>query len=327
MALEKESIANFDLAIVVPAYNAGPYLVRLYQAVVKQRVPKDMRTALIVVDDGSTDNTAEILANINQRDDVDIYCVRHEINQGRSCACNSGLDLAVDATYGMLMDADCELSDPYSIAAALHHLAAGVDVVIGRLEPSPTAREFWRRYQGEVFNRRLASKSPLDENSSALVAFRSSALRDIRFFTGYSHYGFEDRDFFISLKKRPNMSYIVEPRFSAFTASDSLLSAMAGKLWLCGRYSSTVFMQRHSDFYRNSKYCRFDKFYISSVRSMMLGFFSKVRVYLEAMADNWLLDSVWLPYFMKRSVAQLVLGLSYFSGTCERERERVRGRG
>lgn len=321
MSLDSDALARAELAIVVPAYNAASSILPLYRSVIDQELPDGFRMVMIVVDDGSSDKTLEVLEALNHDGRIPVYCVQHDINRGRSSACNSGLDIAVAARYCMLVDADCELSSRYAIGAALRHLVSGVDVVIGRLEPSPDGGAFWCRYQEEVFNRRLTSASPLDESSSALIAFRADAIGGIRFHSEYRHYGFEDRDFFISLRSQCKDSYCIEPKFSARTQIDASLSVMAKKMWACGRYSSSVFAARHPDAYRISRYGQFDLCHISGGAVLALKAGVRARYYLIVIADTWLLASKWIPYWLKRGIAQLVLGLSYFAGTCQREQE------
>jgi len=74
------------LTIVIPAYNAENYIYETLQSVLNQ---VDEQHEVIVVDDGSTDNTAAILKELGNK----IRYV-YQKNQGESVARNKGIELA-----------------------------------------------------------------------------------------------------------------------------------------------------------------------------------------------------------------------------------------
>ena len=78
--------ADETVSVVIPCYNAAPWLRETIESVLAQTHPV---LEVIVVDDGSTDQSAEIAESFGP-------CVRvvRQSNQGESIARNNGIDLA-----------------------------------------------------------------------------------------------------------------------------------------------------------------------------------------------------------------------------------------
>ncbi|MDD6805240.1 MAG: glycosyltransferase family 2 protein [Clostridiales bacterium] len=91
------------ISIVVPVYNAAPYIENTVQMVLQQTY-QDFE--LILVDDCSTDNSVALLEELlEQRKDVRLRLVKKERNQGAAAARNTGLDMA-SGRYIAFLDAD-----------------------------------------------------------------------------------------------------------------------------------------------------------------------------------------------------------------------------
>lgn len=86
-----------DLSVIIPVYNASRYIAQAIDSVIAQ---KGVRVELIVVDDGSTDGTMEVLREYGQT--VVTYTIEHS---GASVARNFGLKQA-HGEYVMFLDAD-----------------------------------------------------------------------------------------------------------------------------------------------------------------------------------------------------------------------------
>ena len=113
------------VSVVMPVFNEGQTVAQIINLVLAQNLVKQ----LIIVDDGSTDNTWENLQTI-ARTDNRISLTRHEVNQGKGAALRTGFASA-DSPYVIIQDADLEY-DPteyYRLIAPLFHGQA--DVVFG----------------------------------------------------------------------------------------------------------------------------------------------------------------------------------------------------
>lgn len=127
-----------SVSVVIPAYNAGPFLSDSIRSVLRQTRPVK---EVIVVDDGSTDNTHEVLEQF-----ADQITIVQQDNAGVSAARNRGIDAASGDWIGFL-DAD-DVWESGKVARQLAVAARDDNVVCihtgfftfggaGRDEPSP----------------------------------------------------------------------------------------------------------------------------------------------------------------------------------------------
>ncbi len=117
--------APFKLTIVVPVFNEERTVRQVLEALTAQPVPGDFE--IIVVDDGSTDRTKDILqASWHNRR----VCVRHETNRGKGAAVRTGISLA-SGTHLLVFDADSEY-DPDDVPSLIAPILSGrAEVVYG----------------------------------------------------------------------------------------------------------------------------------------------------------------------------------------------------
>jgi glycosyltransferase involved in cell wall biosynthesis len=93
---------EFEISVIIPAYNVEDYIARAIQSALKQSQVREV----IVINDGSTDNTQNIL-KLLQKDDNRIKILHHlgEVNRGRSVSRNLGL-LNSKSNYIAFLDGD-----------------------------------------------------------------------------------------------------------------------------------------------------------------------------------------------------------------------------
>jgi dolichol-phosphate hexosyltransferase len=131
--------APTELTIVMPVFNERLRLERAVDAVLAARVSDTLE--LIIVDDGSTDGTREILRDRSWPSEVRV--IYHERNRGKGAAIRTALDEA-RGLYTTIMDADLEY-EPTDIPTLLAPLRAGdAQAVFGtRGFQSHSAFSFW----------------------------------------------------------------------------------------------------------------------------------------------------------------------------------------
>lgn len=97
---------SITVSVVIPAYNSGAYISRAIESVLGQSRPAD---EVIVVDDGSEDDTGEVVVKFGNK----VKYIRQE-NAGASAARNTGIMQASNEWIAFL-DGDDEWKDDYLI--------------------------------------------------------------------------------------------------------------------------------------------------------------------------------------------------------------------
>ncbi|WP_435017470.1 glycosyltransferase [Tundrisphaera sp. TA3] len=144
---------------VVPARNEGAHVAGTVAALLDQDYP---RLAITVVDDQSTDATAEVVARIAAGSDS-VHLVRGEERPagwvGKTWAVHQGVQ-ATSAGWLWFVDADMGLH-PRALATAVHEAGrTGADLV--SFLPGATCRTFWQGAIGATLGQILAQLYPLD---------------------------------------------------------------------------------------------------------------------------------------------------------------------
>jgi glycosyltransferase involved in cell wall biosynthesis len=142
--MESFNQPNIDCSIIVPLYNEEPAVNELYSRLTKTMNETGLYYELVFVDDGSTDNTLELIKDITRRDNK-VTGVELRRNFGQTPALAAGFDVAKGQII-ISMDGDLE-NFPEEIPNFLEKLSAGYDVVSG-----------WRKHRAHGFiMRRLPS--------------------------------------------------------------------------------------------------------------------------------------------------------------------------
>lgn len=114
------------LSIIIPVYNEESTIELVLRKLLAMSFPFGVE--IIVVDDGSTDRTKELIAAVNRDNVLKVHSSL--INLGKGAAVRFGLEY-VSGDYVIIQDADLEL-DPEDIIKVLDPVIAGsVDVVYG----------------------------------------------------------------------------------------------------------------------------------------------------------------------------------------------------
>ena len=161
------------LAVIIPAYNEAEALPDVLARIPRRELGD---TAVIVVDDGSTDATAEIAA----REGADLV-VRHGVNRGLGAALRTGLETArgLDARAAVYLDADLEY-DPAEIPALLAPIESGeADYVLGsRFRGTREGHRLFRSLGNRVFTLALSivAGRRISDGQTGFRAFSAKAL-------------------------------------------------------------------------------------------------------------------------------------------------------
>lgn len=115
-----------DLSIVIPAYNEARRLPRTLAALAQHLANRSERCEVIVVDDGSRDDTAEVVRAAQL---PGLRLIAYQPNRGKGYAVRTGM-LSASGAVVAFMDADLS-TDLAALDVALREIAAGWDIVIG----------------------------------------------------------------------------------------------------------------------------------------------------------------------------------------------------
>jgi len=126
------------LSILIPAYNEAATVGVAVKRLLDIRYPCDIE--LVIVNDGSVDNTMDVLSSI---DDPRVVITEHPVNRGKGAAVRTAASLAT-GDYMLVFDADLEYSAE-DILGLLAPLQRGdAEVVYGvRTFGASTAHSFW----------------------------------------------------------------------------------------------------------------------------------------------------------------------------------------
>jgi glycosyltransferase involved in cell wall biosynthesis len=171
---------TLDISIVAPVLNEEESLPILHQRLTEALVGNGYSYEIIMVDDGSTDRSFEIMREL-QAQDEHLCVVRFRRNYGQTAAFSAGFDRARGDVV-ITIDADLQ-NDPADIPALMDKMAEGYDVVSGwRVDRQD--RFLDRRLPSIVANNMIRWTTNVDihDNGCSLKAYRREVLKDVRLY-------------------------------------------------------------------------------------------------------------------------------------------------
>ncbi len=169
-----------SLSIVIPLFNEAESLRFLYKQLVAVIDSLDLSCEVVFVDDGSTDDSFEILRELQQADRR-LYLVKLRRNFGQTAAFMAGFDLSRGEII-ITMDADLQ-NDPRDIPLLLYKIDEGYDIVSGwRVD----RQDKWlsRRLPSQVANWLISQSTGvvLHDYGCSLKAYRREVLENTRLY-------------------------------------------------------------------------------------------------------------------------------------------------
>jgi glycosyltransferase involved in cell wall biosynthesis len=193
------------ISVVIPAYNSAPFIAEAIESVLAQTVPPD---EIIVVDDGSTDRTADVLQRFGSR----VQLLR-QANKGPSIARNVGAAAARGAWLAFI-DADdtwlpTKLQRQLEIASSENVKMVYTDRFnVGNKGALPDVQsQVQRLYRGDVFLDLLQEGNHISLSS---VLIDTELFRTLGGFADHIRSG-EDWDLWIRLAERHRIGVVDEP--------------------------------------------------------------------------------------------------------------------
>jgi len=168
---------DLKLSVIIPCYNE-----RATVATVIERVRAvQLAHEIIVVDDGSTDGTREVLAQVDPRDDLKI--ILHNRNQGKGAAVRTGFKAATGNVL-LIQDADLEY-DPREYPVLLRPIQEGISKVVygSRFLGGPRkAMFFWNMVANRTLTlvTNILYNAILSDMETCYKVFCADVVQDIR---------------------------------------------------------------------------------------------------------------------------------------------------
>jgi dolichol-phosphate mannosyltransferase len=169
-----------EVSIVVPAYNEEECLVPLTAAITETLVAHGVSYELLFVDDGSRDNTAQVLRELAAKQ-LEVRIIRLRQNAGQSAALDAGFK-QVRGRVVVTLDADLQ-NDPRDIPCLLEMLN-NYDVVCGIRQGR---QDTWlRRLSSQFANhlRRRVLHDDIIDVGCSLRAYRRHCLASLKLYNG-----------------------------------------------------------------------------------------------------------------------------------------------
>lgn len=173
-------MAEKDLSIVVPVYNEVENLRPLLTEINKALAPEKLDYEVLLIDDGSTDGSYELICELSQ-EDSHVVGIQFRRNHGQTAAFAAGFDNARGRCV-VTIDADLQ-NDPTDIPKLLQKLEEGYDVVNGWRENRQDAF-LMRKLPSSIANRLIARASDvqLRDRGCSLRIFRAEVTKELKLY-------------------------------------------------------------------------------------------------------------------------------------------------
>lgn len=165
-----------DISIVIPVKDEEGSLIALHDEIINSLVPLKKRYQIIFVDDGSIDNSLDVLKTIRKKD-PNVSIISHRGNFGKSIALKSGFNIAKGEII-FTMDADLQ-DNPKEIPKFLKELSKGYDMVSGwkKIRHDPFSKTFPSKI-GNLLTR-ILTKVPVHDLNCGFKAYKREVIDNI----------------------------------------------------------------------------------------------------------------------------------------------------
>lgn len=170
------------LSVVIPAYNEEERIDNSLNTIIRYMENRGYRYEIIVVNDGSTDKTVDIVKNFSVRN-KNINLILNEKNMGKGYSVKKGI-LESNGEYILFSDSD--LSTPIEeIEKLIRYLQEDYDIAIGsRALPNSDVQihqSFHRELMGKIFNliTRILTLMDIKDTQCGFKCFKKDAAKNI----------------------------------------------------------------------------------------------------------------------------------------------------
>jgi glycosyltransferase involved in cell wall biosynthesis len=179
--LNTEQIAPFSLSVIIPCYNEANTLETIFDRVRKTRIVDE----IIIVDDGSTDGSRDILRRLatQDEDDCNLRIIFHEDNQGKGAAVVTGIRETTGDII-LIQDADLEY-DPRDYLKLIQPIIENISPVVygSRFLGGPRkAMNFWNMVANKLLTlaTNILYNAILSDMETCYKVFRREIIQNMK---------------------------------------------------------------------------------------------------------------------------------------------------
>ena len=189
-----------SITIVIPAYNEAERLGPTLDRVIAFAQNKQWNAEIIVVNDGSHDQTAEIVRNFAAKTPV-VRLVENLVNRGKGYTVRNGV---LNAKGELILFSDADMSSPIEEAPKLLAALEDADIAIGsrwmNTELQTRRQSLMRQILGRVFNLllRLLLRLNFKDTQCGFKAFRREAAMAVFPLQQVEGWGFDPEVLFLA---------------------------------------------------------------------------------------------------------------------------------
>ncbi len=194
---------NATYSLVIPAYNEGQRVSATLEKILAYVAEQHWQAEIVVVNDGSRDDTAAIIRSYAQRNPA-VRLVENPGNRGKGFSVRHGM---MEARGEVVLFSDADLSSPiYEAPKLFAALAAGADVAIGsrwaRRELQTERQPLYRQLFGRIFNMllRMILGLRFKDTQCGFKAFSRRAAHEIFSRQQIERWGFDPELLFLAKK-------------------------------------------------------------------------------------------------------------------------------
>ena len=202
----QSSIFNSEmpfLSIVIPAYNEELRIAKSLEQIHRYLTQQPYSAELIIVDDGSSDQTVKVLKDILKRVESGVL-LQNGQNRGKGYSVRRGV---LHSTGEYVLFSDADLSTPIEeVEKLLPYLDQGYDIAIGSrgLKESDVQihQPWYREYMGKFFNVIVRSSrlSGFHDTQCGFKAFRGDVARKLFAQQTIEHFSFDVEILFLAAR-------------------------------------------------------------------------------------------------------------------------------
>jgi glycosyltransferase involved in cell wall biosynthesis len=158
-----------EMTVIIPAYNEAQIIAKVLTELQDQLTEHSIVSEIIVVDDGSSDDTAKIAAEKGVR------VLRHHSNRGYGAALKTGI---MSASHEIVAITDADGTYPSRFLPEMLHLIEDVDMVVGSRTGTNVHIPFVRKLPKWLLNRfaNYVTGTKIPDLNSGLRVFRRSIV-------------------------------------------------------------------------------------------------------------------------------------------------------